>query len=145
MILTGKERVLVTGVSPTGGPASSAESVTTQDIANLGGSGGLSSLIGAAIGANALLGILPANGFLGPLLLLHETAGHAATVAIGTALGQSDVLAPQNVAASGTLTVNLTGFSLGWFSSTLTQTLFLTITGAGAVINAQLFYVVGQV
>lgn len=53
MALTGNERCLVTGISPTGGLAASQESVTTQDIANLspGGSAppGTSALIASAI------------------------------------------------------------------------------------------------
>lgn len=145
MILTGRERVLVSGVSPTGGLASVAESVTTQDIANLG-AGGFGSLTALGVAVSGAFGgsALPANSYLGPLLLLRETAGHAATVAIGTALGGNDVLPAVNVSASSTITVDVTAFSKGWFSSTATQTLFLTITGAGAVINAQLFYVIGQ-
>lgn len=51
MGLTGNERVLVTGVSPTGALAASQESVTTQDIANLspGGSVPPSPFFGTAL------------------------------------------------------------------------------------------------
>jgi hypothetical protein len=92
------------------------------------------------ITANTSLGTLPADGFLGPMLILEETANHATTVSIGTTSGASDVLAAQSVPANGTLTVDITAFSKGWFSSSSTQQLFLTTTGGGSSIKAQLFY-----
>lgn len=98
----------------------------------------------SGVTANGQLGTLPANGFLGPMLLLRETAGHAVSVSIGTTLGGSDVLTAQPVPPSGTFTVAIGAFSKGWFSATATQALYLTSASwGGASINATLYYAVG--
>ncbi len=117
--------------------------VAKQDCCSIGGGGGgggAPTLNVSGITVNGTLGSLPANGFLGPFLLIEETAGHAATVAIGTTSGASDVLGAQSVPPSGTITVDITAFSKGWFSASSPQTLFLTTSGGGSSISAQLFY-----
>lgn len=148
MTLTGRERVLVAGVSPTGGLAATQESATTQDIANLAGAGE-APLTAVAVTSNATggLGSLPANRYL-LRLLARETAGHSVVVTLGTTSGGSDV-APSDsltltVPASGTLTVDLSGFLKNWFSATAAQALFLaSASWGGASVNAQLDYEVG--
>jgi hypothetical protein len=102
--------------------------------------GGGPSLYVAGITANASLGTLPADGFLGPILILEETAGQPTSVSIGTTSGASDVLSAQTITALGSKTVPISTFSKGWFSPSATQALFLTTTGGGSSIKAQLFY-----
>jgi hypothetical protein len=110
-----------------------------------GGSGGFPSLFAPAVVANAELGVVPPNAFLGPMLLLEETAGEPATISVGTTLGASDVVSVQPpVAANGTLIVPIGSFSKGWFSASLSQPLYLTTSAGGSSIKATLFYVVGQ-
>lgn len=103
------------------------------------------SLSGTGIAFNQQLSnsSLPANGSL-LRLLLRETAGHAVSVSLGTTIGGSDILSAGFVPASGTLTVDITAFSAGWFSSTLAQQIFITSASWGsASVNAQLDYEVG--
>lgn len=98
-------------------------------------------LVAAAVASDTTLGTLPANGFLGPYLLVTETAGTPVTIAIGTTLHGTDVLPTQpTIPANGSLTVDITAFSKGWFSPTAPQTLYLTTSGGGAVVTAQMFY-----
>lgn len=104
-----------------------------------------SSLSTTGVTANGQLsgGVLPPSGYI-LYALFRETAGVGVNIAIGTTLGASDVLAPQGVPGNGTLSVAITGFSLGWFSATVGQALYLTSASwGGASINATLVYQVG--
>lgn len=106
-------------------------------------SAGPSAITTTAITSNSSMGTLPANGFI-LYALLRETAGHNATVSIGTTSGGADVLSAQLVPASGTLTVPITVFTVGWFSAVSTQALFLSSTSwGGASVNITLDYQVG--
>jgi len=97
--------------------------------------------------ATGLLETIPPNAFL-LRLLLRETAGHSVVVTLGTTSGGSNV-APAagitlTVPANGTLTVDLTGFLINWFSATAAQALFLaSASWGGASVNAQLDFEVG--
>lgn len=107
--------------------------------------GGFTALTATGITANAQLGSvsLPANGSLGPILIIDETAGASATVSIGTTLGASDVLPTQpSVPGHGSLTVDITSFSKGWFSATSPQPLYVTTSGGGSSLKVTLYYVV---
>lgn len=107
--------------------------------------GGLASLTGTGITANAQLGAaaLPANGSLGPMLVIDELGGAPATVSIGSTLGASDVLPAQPpVPANGELTVDITAFSKGWFSATVPQLLYVTTSGGGSSLKVTLYYAV---
>lgn len=107
--------------------------------------GGLASLTGTGITANAQLGTaaLPANGSLGPMLVIDELGGHTATISIGTTLGASDVLSTTpTIPANGSLTVDITNFSKGWFSATVPQLLYVTTSGGGSSLKVALYYVV---
>jgi hypothetical protein len=108
-------------------------------------SAGVTSLSASGITANAQLGsvALPANGSLGPMMVIDETGGQPATVSIGTTLGASDVVPTQPpVPANGSLTVDITAFSKGWFSGTTPQLLYVTTSGGGSSLHVTLYYVV---
>lgn len=112
-------------------------------IGPLGSNNGASALTATTVTANAQLGVLPASGYV-LFALFHETAGHNVSVGIGTSSGTTNVLPPQAVPANGTLTVAITGFSLGWFSASAPQTLFLSSASWGsAAISAELDYKIG--
>jgi len=93
--------------------------------------------------SNGQLGTLPADGVIA-FLVLRETAGHAASVGVGSSSGATDVLPPQQVAASGAVMIPISAFSAAWFSVSSAQVLYLTSAAWGsASINASLFYVNG--
>jgi hypothetical protein len=132
----------VTGPTGTIGPTGPTGAISTV-TGPTGPAGGGATLTATGVTANASFGTLPANGFL-LFALFRETAGHTISVGIGTTSGATDVLAAQTVPASGTLTVPITVFSLGWFSASLTQTLFLSSASwGGATINVSFVYQVG--
>jgi hypothetical protein len=89
------------------------------------------------------LGNLPSNDFI-LCLFARETAGHAATIAIGSTSGASDVMPAYNVSASTGATISQTGFNKTWFSAGSTQQLFATVTGASASVNVEVFYLPGN-
>jgi hypothetical protein len=111
---------------------------------SLGGGGGgvISSLYASGITSNSLLGILPANGFLGPMLLLENSGSASVVVSVGTTSGASDVLAARPpIAAGGSLTVDIAEFTKGSFPPfTSPQALYVTTSGGGSSITAELFY-----
>lgn len=105
-----------------------------------GGGTGTTNLSTLAATSNSQIsaGTLPANSFL-LRLLLHETAGHAVNISLGTTSGASDVLAAQSLSANGTLIIDIAGFDIRWFSGS--QAIFITSASWGsASVNAQLDY-----
>jgi len=93
--------------------------------------------------SNGQLGTLPVDGVIA-FLVLRETAGQAVSVGIGSSSGTTDVLSPQQVAASSALMIPIPAFSAAWFSASAAQVLYLTSSAwGGASINASLFYVNG--
>lgn len=142
---TGAELVPTYPRRSDGTPGAIVELLTTQAIANLSQNGSGASLSAAAVTANSQFGNsqISANGFV-LYALFRETNGEGVSVGIGSAPGLSDVLTPQAIPASGTLTVAITAFTVGWFSATLPQTLYLSSSNwNGAAINALLVFQVG--
>lgn len=95
--------------------------------------------------ANAGFVTVPPRAFL-IWLFLRETAGTGVSVGVGTTLTGTDVLATVNgvVTANGTLTVDITEFSMGSFPAIAFQPLFLTFVGAaGYSIDADLVWKIG--
>jgi hypothetical protein len=91
--------------------------------------------------ANAPFNVLPIGSFI-LYATIHETAGKAVSIGIGTSLGATDVLVPQNVAASSGLMVPIGAFATGWFGAA--QPLFLSSPSwGGASVNVSLAYIMG--
>lgn len=106
---------------------------------SVNGSGKISA---SSVTANASFGTIPANAYL-LQAFFHETAGNNVSVAIGTTLGGSDVMAATAVVANGTLTY-IPAQTPNWFSATKSQALFLTFSnGSGYSINAELDWKTG--
>lgn len=103
--------------------------------------GGSASLVAPAVTGNALLGSLPANSWL-LRLLLRDANGVGANVGLGITLGGTEILGLQEVPDSGTfsLTVDITSFSIGSFAAGVTTPIFITSSGGGSSIKAQLDY-----
>ncbi len=66
---------------------------------------GVSTKVSIAATADAQIGTIPANAMI-VAVLLHETAGHAVTVTLGTTSGGSDILGATAVGSSGIVPVN---------------------------------------
>jgi hypothetical protein len=96
----------------------------------------------ASVTANAGFGTLPPRAYIDKLLL-RENGNHAVAVGIGTTLGATNVLdtAYGPLTANGTLTVDVTAFTMGSFPAIAVQPLFLTFVGAaGYSVNASLIW-----
>jgi len=98
-------------------------------------------LQGSAIGANAKLGTLPANGTILDAII-RETAGHSVNVSFGTTSGGTDITsAAIAVPASGATMVSILSFGAVWFSASATQDVFVSSTSWGlASVNVILEY-----
>lgn len=114
-----------------------------RQSATSGGGAQSGSVVVSAATVNRSLGSLPPGSYI-LRLLCRETAGHAVNLSVGTAVGLSDVLAPQLISASGALMVPGEDFLVSWFSATLPQSLFLTSANwNSASLNVSLIYQVG--
>ena len=100
------------------------------------------SLSAAGVTGNQLLGTLPANSWPLRLLLRDLNGVGGATISLGTTLGASDILSPRTVPATGifSLTVDITSFSVGSFLHNAAQPVYITSSGGGNSITAQLDY-----
>jgi hypothetical protein len=100
------------------------------------------SISGTGITGNALLGTLPANTWPLRLLLRDKNRIGGASVGLGTILGAADILPLQTVPASGTysLTVDIPSFFEGSFADGTPQPVYITSSGGGTSISAQLDY-----
>lgn len=100
-------------------------------------------LAASAIGANGLVGTLPANAYI-LYATFRETSGHAVNVGLGTSAGAFDVLAPLAISASATRTAATDDLAANWFSSSATQAIFANSASWGsAVVNVSIAYQVG--
>ncbi|HXA85756.1 MAG TPA: hypothetical protein VNZ47_11805 [Candidatus Dormibacteraeota bacterium] len=152
MALTGSEIVLVTPITPGGSPAATQKQATTQEIANLGGGGGITQLTGAVtagpgsgsqaatipnasltyakiqnVGASKLLG----NPTGAPAAPSEITLGSNLSLAgstLNAAGGGSLSITDGTHTVAGTTSLTVTGGTVGGTSPNAT----LTISGGGA-------------
>lgn len=111
-----------------------------QAVITITGGFGGGTLVTRGITGNSALGSLPTNGFI-IYLFLRETAGEEVSITIGSTSGGSDVLSTETVLPNGTLYVDVTAFSVNWFSDSSPQELYISSASwNSAALNALLAY-----
>ena len=99
----------------------------------------------ATFSANGQLGVFPTNTWI-LFALFRELAGHDVTVQIGTTPGAFDVMLPQFVKASTSLTVSIGGFATGSFPGVSSPTLYVSSPSWGsppASVEVEFDYKIG--
>lgn len=139
--ITGVEILLLAGVTPQNVQIT-LDTLSAWLVAS--GIGGNPKLEIAGAAVNGKIGALPANASI-LYALFRNTAGSTVNVSIGRTLGASDVMSAAPVVAGGQLNATTLSFDgADWFSATLSQDLYLTLSAQSvASINAWIVYQVG--